>query len=67
MLKMIKHQGSNAESTFSVETSTGISVEPQISVPKLTETLPTDCISLATLITVGWIIHEIRLLIIATK
>ena len=64
---MLKAQSSNTEPKFSVETNTGILVEPQISIPKLPEILSSDWISLVTLLTMGWIIREIRLLILAAK
>jgi hypothetical protein len=64
---MLKAQGSNTESEFSVETNTGILLEPQISIPKLPEIPSSDWISLVTLLTMGWIIREIRLLILAAK
>lgn len=64
---MLKAQGSNTESEFSVETNTGTLVEPQISIPKLPEIPSSDWISLVTLLTMGWIIREIRLLILAAK
>ena len=64
---MLKAQGSNTESEFSVETNTGILLEPQILIPKLPEIPSSDWISLVTLLTMGWIIREIRLLILAAK
>ena len=64
---MLKAQGSNTESEFSVKTNTGILLEPQISIPKLPEIPSSDWISLVTLLTMGWIIREIRLLILAAK
>lgn len=64
---MLKSQGSNIESQFPVETNTGILLEPQISIPKPPEILPSDWISLSTLLTMGWIIREMRLLILAVK
>jgi hypothetical protein len=64
---MLKSQGSNTESKFSVETNTGIRLEPQVSIPKSPEIPISDWISLSTLLTMGWIIREIRLLILAVK